>query len=127
MTEASASKSLSCSSMNMDGVEESPVKMTSHPLCVSAPHTQSEIRCAERRESCPTATISLSLPKSRARRKQKALTMAETASSVRLTGSPATPSRATPRTSVPLFRLIQSVLSVNFFVSLFMLSIILYF
>ena len=35
--------------MNMEGVDESPVKIASHPLSVTAPSTQSEIRFAESR------------------------------------------------------------------------------
>ncbi len=56
ITEASAPNP-SCNSMNMEGVEESPVKITFPPQPVIASATSAEMCPAERRESCPTAIV----------------------------------------------------------------------
>ena len=61
MTDASAPNP-SCSSMNMEGVEERPVKMTSPPDALTASATSAEMCPAERRESCPTAMTGFFFP-----------------------------------------------------------------
>ena len=61
MTEASAPKS-SCKSMNMEGVEESPVKMTPPPQERIALVAAEAMRPAERRESCPIAMVGAVTP-----------------------------------------------------------------
>ena len=101
ITETSAPKS-SCSSMNMEGVEESPVSMTLPPQAVYPSVTSAQMCSAERRESCPTASVGHAFPVLFCAQTKNAFAMAVTASSVRVTGSFSTPASAAPRTSVPL-------------------------
>ena len=90
--------------MNIDGVDARPQSTVTAPAYVSASSTASLSIGAERRESWPTAMRrSLTfLPVFCERKSRKPLVMRLAASALSVTGSSATPSIETPRTSLPL-------------------------
>ena len=100
--------------MNIAGVEASPQSSTVTPAAVRAAVTASRRRGPETRLSRPTETVSspAGLPVRRASHAAKPAAIAFTRSSVRSSGSPGTPSTATPRMSVPLLKCFHSLFSI---------------
>ena len=89
--------------MNIAGVDARPQSTVTQPAEVSACSTAPFSACAEMRVSWPTAMRRsfFALPVRSARNSTKPDAMRFAASVVRFTGSPSTPSTATPRTSLP--------------------------
>ena len=103
MMEPSICVSFSTMDMNIAGVEARPQSTVTQPAAVSASSTAFLSAGAEMRVSWPTAMRSsfFALPVRSARKSRKPEAMRFAASAVRFTGSPSTPSTATPRTSLP--------------------------
>ena len=101
--------------INIAGVEASPQSSTVTPAAVRAAVTASRRRGPEIRLSRPTDTVSLSagFPARSESQAANPAAMACTASSVKSSGSPATPSTATPRMSVPLLKCFQSAFNID--------------